>query len=194
MVFKKSIRQVFFLMIAFGLVCVQCLFVQKKMNVKNTEKAVRNISSASCSPSQNGAVVIMYHRFDGLYSDTSVTKEQLKQHIQFFLSKGFNIAPLKDVVKAVKSGRSLPVKTLAITIDDAYKSAYEQAHPLFLKHRIPYTVFVNTEGIDRGLKDYMTWDQLRSISQSKLASLEAHGHAHAYMIRKLNATQREKDV
>ena len=191
---KINLKIAFIFLMAF--VCVQCLSFNKKIKWDEIKSTFRDINSValSCSTKQNGAVVIMYHRFDGLYSDTSVTEEQFKQHLHFFRSNKFNIVPLSLVVEAIKTGKSLPPKTLAITIDDAYKSTYKQAHPLFVRYNIPYTVFVNTKGIDRGLRDYMTWDQLRSISQSGLASLEAHSHNHAYMIRSFNSKQREKDV
>ena len=136
----------------------------------------------------------MYHRFDGLYPSTSVTKELLTRHIHFFRSEGFNIVPLSHVVNTIKRGQSFHGKTLAITVDDAYRSTYEVAHSFFVKYKIPYTVFVNTEGIDRGLRDYMNWDQLRYIARSGLANLEAHGHVHAHMIRDMNPAQREKDI
>ena len=136
----------------------------------------------------------MYHRFDGRYSDTSVTRELLIEHLDFFLSNRFHIVPLSVVVRALRQGQSLPERTLAVTVDDAYKSLYEIAHPVFLKYRIPYTVFVNTEGIDKRVRDYMTWEQLRDITRSGLAVLEAHGHVHAYMIRHMNAAQRAQDI
>lgn len=186
-------KQKFFASVCVGIIFAQCTVADKKSALQDT-KSFRGISSVSCSSKHNGAVVVMYHRFDGRYSDTSVTKTMLENHIQFFMSNGFRIVPLKNVVDTLKRGGSFSGKNLAITVDDAYKSVYEVAHPLFVKHRIPYTVFVNTEGIDKSLKDYMTWDQLRHISKSGLADLEAHGHAHAYMIRKFNSAQRAKDV
>ena len=172
-----------------GVILSQCLLFDKRPPLP-----ARQISSVDCSLKQTGAVVLMYHRFDGRHSSTSVTEELLKQHIQFFISNNFHILPLDHIVQAIKTKQRLPEKALAITIDDAYKSAYEIAHPLFLNHNIPYTVFVNTEGIDQKIRDYMSWDQLRQIQKSGLASLEAHSHSHAYMIRELNASEREEDI
>ena len=147
-----------------------------------------------CKKQQGQAVVVMYHQFDGRHPSTSVTMQQFQAQINYFLSSGFRIIPLKEIVNRLKIGAYIPDKTLAITIDDAYRSVYQKAHPLFVKYNIPYTVFVNTEGIDRGYKDYMTWDHLRTLVRSGLVSLEAHGHSHGHLIRSFNAQQRRVDV
>ena len=193
---KKQKMIAFFILFG-AFILLQCQLFDKSSKSQWPEiksiKADRNLSSA-CSDSQNGAVVVMYHRFDGKYPSTSVTKEMFQQHLAFFRSHGFNIIPLEEIVMAVQRGISLPSRALAITIDDAYQSAYEIAHPLFARYNIPYTVFVNTKAIDQNMKSYMSWNELRLISQSGLADLEAHSHAHAYMIRDLNSYQREQDV
>ena len=73
-------------------------------------------------------------------------KQCYKNIFSFFLSEGFQIVPLSYVVNHINNNLPFPKKTLAITVDDAYKSLYQIAHPVFLKHQIPYTIFVNTEG------------------------------------------------
>ncbi len=199
----KNFIQYFFSLLSLLILVLtfsHCRSLNKQTSDLSSTTSYRQISSfKKCNPSDlslnhHNALVLMYHRFDGKYSSTSVTREMLKQHIGFFRSKGFDIVPLSRIVNAHIYGTGFPKKTLAITIDDAYKSAYEVAHPLFVQNKIPYTVFVNTEGIDRKLRDYMTWNQLREIKRSGWASLEAHGHAHAYMIRNMNSSQRKKDV
>lgn len=153
-----------------------------------------NCFADACMQAKGQAVVVMYHQFNAPYPSTSVTADQLQSHINYFLSSGFNIVPLKTIVDYVKNKIPIPDKTIAITLDDAYRSAYKIAHPIFKKYKIPYTVFVNTEGIDRGFKAYMTWGHLREISKSGLASLQAHGHVHGRLVRNFNSTERKKDV
>ena len=192
---KRNI--IIILLILFSLFILQCqLFskvLQSQWSTKENLEINRGLSS-TCSASQNGAVVIMYHRFDGKYPSTSVTANLLQQHLKFFRSNNFNIIPLEEVVKSLKRGISLPPKTLAITVDDAYRSVYETAHPIFSQHKIPYTVFVNTKAVDQNIQDYMSWGQLKQISQSAEVDLEAHSHSHAYMLRELNSHQREQDI
>ena len=185
-------------LILFSAFILQCQLLKKsstnQLSQIESSKNFRDLSSTDCSINHNGAVVVMYHRFDGKYDSTSVTKDLLQQHMSFFHSNGFNIVPLETVVNALEKGVSLPPRTLAITVDDAYRSAYEIAHPLFLKYKAPYTLFVNTKAVDQNIKDYMSWNQLRDISQSNLVSLEAHSHTHAYMIRELNSSKRSQDI
>ena len=153
------------------------------------------LSKASlCSKLQGQAIVVMYHQFDGLHPSTSVTTDQFISHLNYFLSSGFKIISLEKLMYYIKSKKAIPDKTVVITIDDAYASVYKKAHPLFLKYKIPYTLFVNTEGVDKGYKAYMTWDQLREVSKSGLASLQAHSHSHGHLIRTFTSEQRKKDV
>ena len=195
---KKRKSAISFILALLSIVILQCqLFDKSSKRSLSSLKPVRvdrELSSIACSANQNGAVIIMYHRFDGKYRSTSVTKDLLQQHLNFFRSQGFNIVPLETVVRAIERGVSLPPKTLAITVDDAYRSAYEIAHPLFVQYRAPYTVFVNTKAVDQGITDYMSWNQLRNIAQSGLAVLEAHSHSHAYMVREFDSFQREQDI
>ena len=192
--FKKSNKNIIFLILV-SFFILQCQLFNKNLFSKKSDlKTDRKISSMACSVNQSSVTIIMYHRFDGKYPSTSVTKQMLEQHLHFFHSNGFNVIPLEQAVQAIQSGAKLPSKTLAITIDDAYRSAFEIAHPLFLKYQMPYTVFVNTQSIDQKTQDYMSWSQLRSLTQSNLVSLQAHSHVHAYMVRDLNSYQREQDI
>lgn len=154
----------------------------------------RRIGSVECPTPRNGVIVLMYHRFNEKYPSTSVTEDMLQEHIRFFKREGFRFMSLSELVDNLIHRLPLPERAVAFTLDDAYRSAYEVAHPVLEKEKVPYTIFVNTEGIDRGFSSYMTWNQLRELSHSPLVSLEAHGHTHAYMIRDMKSTEREEDI
>lgn len=53
---------------------------------------------------------------------------------------------------------------VAIQFDDAYESVYELAFPVMRRYGIPGTVWVITGRV--GTADYMSWDQLRDLSQN----------------------------
>lgn len=144
--------------------------------------------------SDRGSVVVMYHRFDGKYPSTSVTAQMLEQHIQYFKSNGFKIITLRQLVSNIRNRRGLKQKTAVITIDDAFVSTYTIAHPIFKKHKIPYTLFINTESVEQKNRSYMSWAQIKEVANSGLATLEAHSHTHGHLIRTLDAKGRKQDV
>jgi peptidoglycan/xylan/chitin deacetylase (PgdA/CDA1 family) len=127
-----------------------------------------------------GAVVLMYHRFgEAQHPSTNIRLEQLDAHIAYLRANGFNVVPLGEVVAAHKSGRALPPKTVAITIDDAYKSVITQAWPRFKRAGLPFTLFVATQPVDRGYSDIMSWSDVRALQKDGV-TIGGHGHAHAH--------------
>ncbi|MDV7339902.1 polysaccharide deacetylase family protein [Terasakiella sp. A23] len=131
---------------------------------------------------QSSASVVMYHRFgDTDFPATNITMEQFEAHINEIKTGGYNVLPLNDLVDKLISGEELPDKTLAITIDDGYLSIYERAFPKFKEASIPFTIFLSTDPIDRGYAGYLSWKQVRELSDHPLVSIGAHTASHLHM-------------
>ena len=71
-------------------------------------------------------------------------------------------------------------KKILITIDDGFKSFYNEAWPYLKKNKIPFILFVSTEPV--GKSGYMTWDEIKEISESKIGYIGHHSHTHEYLI------------
>lgn len=128
------------------------------------------------------AVALMYHRFaDDRFPSTNIRREQLVAHLDYLVENGFNVVDLKQFMSAATEGTSLPDKAVLLTVDDAFLSVYEVAHPLMQQYGFPYTVFVSSDPVDDGLSDYMTWDQMREM-QAGGATFANHGASHASTI------------
>lgn len=129
------------------------------------------------------ASVIMYHRFDEeRYPSTNTTIEQLESHIAYLQEGGFTIMALPEIIERFQSGRTVPDRTVAISIDDAYLSVYEKGWPRFQEAGFPITLFVATGPIDRNLRGYMNWDQLREL-QAAGVSIGSQTNSHPHMHR-----------
>lgn len=138
------------------------------------------------------ASVIMYHRFDeGRYPSTNTTLEQLEAHITYLQDGGFNVMALPEIIYRFQSGQTVPDRTVAITIDDAYLSVYEKGWPRFKEAGFPITLFVATGPIDRNLRGYMSWDQLREL-QAEGVTMGSQTNSHPHMHRiSLDAVKEE---
>jgi peptidoglycan/xylan/chitin deacetylase (PgdA/CDA1 family) len=131
---------------------------------------------------QDSAVVLMYHRFgEDKFPSTSIRVEQFEAHLEHLDSANYEVVPLADVLAAVNEGARLPERAVAITIDDAYRSVYDVAYPLFKARGLPFTVFIASDPVDEGLAAYMTWDQMRSMAADG-ATFANHGAAHRSVI------------
>ncbi|SEO42892.1 polysaccharide deacetylase family protein [Aquisalimonas asiatica] len=128
------------------------------------------------------AVAFMYHRFgEDDYPSTSISLDTFEAHLDH-LEEEYTIWPMERIVEHLENGEPVPDRTVAITIDDAYRSVYENAFPILKERDLPYTVFVATEPVDDGLSGYMTWDQMREMEEHG-ATFANHSTTHDYLVR-----------
>jgi poly-beta-1,6-N-acetyl-D-glucosamine N-deacetylase len=129
-----------------------------------------------------GAVVLMYHRFgEDAHPSTSVRLEQFDDHLDYLESGNFSIWPGERVLRHLRTGEPFPDRTVAITIDDAYRSVYEEAFPRLRERGWPFTVFVNSDATDEGLADFMSWDQMREMAAAD-AHFASHSASHGFLV------------
>lgn len=126
------------------------------------------------------ASVIMYHRFgESQYPHTNISIDQFQEHLSELKSGGYSVLPLGKIVAALETGESLPDRTVALTIDDAYLSVYEKAWPLLKEAGFPFTIFVSTNNLDVSAPDYVSWEQLQEMSESGVyIGHHSAGHDH----------------
>jgi len=139
---------------------------------------------STVSFSAEHAVVLQYHNFgDNTPPSTSVTLEQFDRHLEYLSENEYNVWPLEKIVAYLKEKKSLPDRCIAITIDDAFISVYKEAFPRLKGYGFPFTVFVSTEGVERSIKSYLTWEQMREMQMAG-AVFASHSHRHDYLIRR----------
>lgn len=137
------------------------------------------------------AVVFMYHRFgEAEFPSTNITLAQFEAQLDYLETEGYRIWPLTRIVRSLRSGASIPERVVAITIDDAYLSVYEQAFPRLQRRGWPFTVFVSTDVVDQGLADYMNWEQMREMRRAGV-DFANHSSSHAHLWRRQPDESRE---
>ena len=105
----------------------------------------------------NGAVVLVYHRFgEGDLPSTNTTLEQFEAQIAELTSGPYNVLPLPDILAAFKSGKKL-------------------------RAGLPFTVFIASDPVDREGARYMTWAHLKELAASELVTIGAHSASHPHM-------------
>ena len=139
------------------------------------------ISLSQASNVKNSATVFMYHKFGvSKYPSTSVTINQLEDHIKEFTTNNYNIVSLDFIVDTIINDGDLAENTIGISVDDADKSFFEVGWPLFKKNNIPVTLFVTTGTIANNNKSYLNWNQIRKLKEEGV-TIGAHSHTHAHM-------------
>ncbi|MHA1598033.1 MAG: polysaccharide deacetylase family protein [Alphaproteobacteria bacterium] len=143
------------------------------------------VSAAMAEPS---AVIFMYHRFgEDAIASTNIRIEQFEAHIEELKTGGYTVLPLSTIVDALKTGKTLPDKTVAITIDDAFQSVYTEAWPRLQAAGFPFTVFVSTDVVDQRVDGYMAWNQIIELKNAGVG-IGHHTDTHLKMASSGRAT------
>ena len=153
--------------------------------------AVTLAAGGGAAIAADSAVILQYHRFgEDAYPSTSVTIEQFEAHIEHLSTGGYTVLPVPEILAALDAGRSLPDRTIGITVDDATRSTFEEAWPRFENAGFPFTVFVSTDPVDLGHASIMSWDELRQLVEAGV-TIGNHGAAHGRMWQNDDTANRE---
>ncbi len=144
--------------------------------------AIFAIIPSSIAIADTHAVIFTYHHVGvSKHPPTNVTLEEFDTHLAFLNDAGYTIRPLTEIVTHIQSRQPLPPYTVAITFDDAYRSVYESAYPRLRSYSWPFTVFVNTDPVDKNLPAYITWQQMREMQQYG-ATFANHSASHEHLV------------
>jgi len=130
-------------------------------------------------PARMAIPILVYHRFGPIVADSmTVTTHQFESHLKYLIETSYTVIPLRQLVDYhLGKSKSLPFRSIAITVDDGHKSVYTDLFPLVRKYKIPVTLFLYPSAISNA-SYAMTWDQLREIQASGLFDFQGHTYWH----------------
>jgi peptidoglycan/xylan/chitin deacetylase (PgdA/CDA1 family) len=141
-------------------------------------------SSISSNIEDKGVIVLMYHRFEeNKYPSTNIRIADFIKQIALIKKNDFNFINANNFEDNLVNLKDK--KKILLTIDDAFKSFYDQAWPILKKDKIPFLLFVNTREI--GSKGYMNWEQIKEISEEKFVHIGNHSYSHDYLVDKTDS-------
>lgn len=122
------------------------------------------VAGASAVVAAESAVLFMYHRFgESEFPSGNIRLDQFDAHLTELRTGGYTVMAIPEILERMRTGTALPDRTVGLTIDDAYASAYAEAWPRLKAAGFPVTMFISTDRVDRGHRGYMTWDQVREL-------------------------------
>ena len=93
--------------------------------------------------------------------DLKVSPSFLEKMICRYKSKGFDFISLDQLYDILRTNACPTRPFVAFTIDDGYLDNYTQALPVFERQKVPFSVFVATDIIDK--KAILWWDSLEDL-------------------------------
>ena len=147
-------------------------------------------SNSKYFSNDNGILSVMYHRFnENKYPSTNVRMEMFEKQLQMIKELNYDFYDPSKLIS--EFDRPKKRKKILITIDDGFKSFYDEAWPYLRKNRIPFILFISTEPV--GKRGYMDWKEIKEIEKFDFAIIGHHSHTHEYLIE-MSESEFIKDI
>ena len=160
----------FFAASIISLLFIQFLIINNSNSQENNSKRYSD---------DNGILSIMYHRFnENKYPSTNIKMDIFNEQMKIIKELGYEFYDPKLFIKEFEDPKMK--KKILITIDDGFKSFYNEAWPYLKENKIPFILFVSTEPV--GKNGYMTWNEILEIENSEIGFIGHHSHTHEYLI------------
>jgi peptidoglycan/xylan/chitin deacetylase (PgdA/CDA1 family) len=122
------------------------------------------------------APVLAYHAFSKKKTDKMVLREDaFEEQMSFLKNNGYRTITLDQLLDFLNIKGQAPQKSVAITIDDGWCSAYEIAYPIMKKYGFTATFFISSDFIHN--KKCLNWEQVKEMSENGF-DIECHTNSH----------------
>ncbi len=142
-------------------------------------------SCAAFIRSQYSVPILMYHSVTpepNPYIQRLIVKpETFRKQMRFLKDHRYNVVPLAEVARLIRDNKKIPPRTIAITFDDGYKDNYIYAFPVLKEFKLPATVFIIANEVDRPEQDRLSWKEVHEMQASGLVTFGSHTLTHPYL-------------
>lgn len=136
----------------------------------------------------NSAVIYAYFRVgddDKESPGISLTDFNLQIDEMTDENTQYNVTSIDAILKAQDSNSPLPPRTIALTFEGSDSSFIRNVYPTLVDKNIPFTLFVSAGLIDQAEKSgdttYLTWNDVRTIAKSNLATIAMTSYAYHHV-------------
>jgi peptidoglycan/xylan/chitin deacetylase (PgdA/CDA1 family) len=176
------------------------------------------VTPASAAPAQQAAptsenpavrasaasvIILGYHQFSppgvrvgGKFIYT-MPQDVFEYEMKYLYDNHYNVVPLSDVVAFAKREKVLPPNTVAITIDDGYKSPLVFAAPILKKYNFPWTFFCYPQFIGNhpatNYRGAASWPELVELDKEGV-DVECHSMTHPLLTKHGSKTPEQYDA
>lgn len=121
--------------------------------------------------------VLSYHNFSSAETNKlTVSAEMFARQMKFLKENGYQVIPMDHFFDFLEFKRSIPPKSVVLTIDDGWLSGYEIAFPILKEYGYPATFFIYTDIIGRSSRA-LSWELLREMSAAGM-DIQCHTVSH----------------
>jgi peptidoglycan/xylan/chitin deacetylase (PgdA/CDA1 family) len=134
--------------------------------------------------------ILCYHQFGkNCSSRLCITADIFERQMKYLKDNGYHVISPEQFIAFLQYRKSIPKKSVMITIDDGYRSAYNTAYPILKKYGYPATLFVYTNFVEISPKA-ITWEQLRELKENGF-TIGSHTINHSDLSKRWNIESKE---
>lgn len=127
--------------------------------------------------------VFVYHRFAEACESSLCTPISIfDQHMRYLKENGYRVISLGELLNFLNYRQAIPKRSVVITLDDGYRSAYNIAYPILKGYGFTATLFIYTDFVEGG-RISISWDQLREMKNNGF-EVGSHTLSHCDLTKK----------
>jgi peptidoglycan/xylan/chitin deacetylase (PgdA/CDA1 family) len=154
--------------------------------------AASSAAGASGAVAAGGAVVphadrsgsvacLCYHRFEPGKGELIINPPEFEAQMKKIKDLHLNVISMQDFLAWRRGEKSIPARSILISLDDGWISGYTDAWPILKKYNFPFTMFIYTDYVRGGPKSggkSMSWEQLEQMRDAGV-DIECHTVTHS---------------
>ena len=109
--------------------------------------------------------ILVYHKFSKTRAEKmTLTETDFDTQMNYLKQNNYHVISLDQLMDFLDYKAPLPEKSIVITFDDAWRSAYDIAVPILIKYGFTATFFIYTDFIGGGKA--LSWKNIKELSKS----------------------------
>jgi peptidoglycan/xylan/chitin deacetylase (PgdA/CDA1 family) len=136
--------------------------------------------------------ILTYHRFvpKGRRCDKlAVNGRSFAKQLAYLRDNHYSVISFSQLADFIEGKAAIPPKSVILTIDDGYRSAYDVAYPILRKFGQKATIFIYTDFVGAGAG--LTWAQMKEMVASRLIDIQPHSMTHSDLTIRLEGESKK---
>jgi peptidoglycan/xylan/chitin deacetylase (PgdA/CDA1 family) len=115
-----------------------------------------------------------------------MTRDSFAQQMEYLKTNNYRVISLTELQGFLAASKPLPPRSVVITIDDGFRSAYDIAYPILKSYGFSATFFVYSDFVGGGRA--LSWAQINEMRNSGLIDIQSHSKTHTSFSLKTTET------
>lgn len=152
----------------------------------------------------DGPIILTYHSISAGSSPLCTPPALFSEQMEWLARHADRVLPLSELIQLLEQKQALPVRSVVLTFDDAFRDFYQEAVPVLRRWHLPATVFVVSGYCGRTNRwpgqpawceerPLMSWQEIREVAGEEI-EVGCHSRTHPTLTELEGEALREEIV